>query len=155
MGESDAAKRECPRCGRENEVDATNCVRCGLDLTVSYDAPAEPAAPEAFCYRHPKTPTNLSCGRCERPICTKCAVIGPSGVRCPECARQNIPIRPGAVVHEVKRSVFQVLFASPWSLWMIITVLGFLFFSFRSCAITPRQPQRPPPVEMSEDREAE
>jgi hypothetical protein len=26
------------------------------------------------------------CGRCERPICVKCMVSGPAGMRCPDCA---------------------------------------------------------------------
>lgn len=155
MAEAEPTKRACPRCGRENESDATNCVRCGLDLTVDYEAASEPAAPESFCYRHPKVPTNLSCGRCERPICTKCAVIGPNGVRCKECARQNIAIRPGAVVHEVKRSVFRVVFASPWSLWMIITVVGFAFWMFRSCAANLDDRRHPPPAERYEERSEE
>ena len=38
------------------------------------------------CYRHPKTETAVSCGRCERPICVKCMVSGPAGMRCPDCA---------------------------------------------------------------------
>ena len=38
------------------------------------------------CYKHPKEETRLSCGRCERPICTRCSIVGPAGVRCRECA---------------------------------------------------------------------
>lgn len=38
------------------------------------------------CYRHPKEETELCCGKCDRPICTRCMVQGPAGVRCPECA---------------------------------------------------------------------
>ncbi len=40
-----------------------------------------------FCYRHPDRETLIRCGRCERPICTQCAVQGPVGFRCPECGR--------------------------------------------------------------------
>ena len=40
-----------------------------------------------FCYRHPTTETWLRCGRCDQPICTKCAVQGPVGFRCRECGR--------------------------------------------------------------------
>ncbi|MEN6408346.1 MAG: hypothetical protein ABFD44_01375 [Anaerolineaceae bacterium] len=40
-----------------------------------------------FCYNHPQTETNLRCNRCERPICTKCAVLTPTGYRCKECVR--------------------------------------------------------------------
>jgi hypothetical protein len=38
------------------------------------------------CYRHSKEETNVSCGKCDRPICTKCMIPGPVGMRCPECA---------------------------------------------------------------------
>ena len=38
------------------------------------------------CYKHPKEETRLSCGKCERPICTRCSIVGPAGVRCRECA---------------------------------------------------------------------
>lgn len=40
-----------------------------------------------FCYRHPQRETALSCGRCERPICTNCAMQGPVGFRCRQCGR--------------------------------------------------------------------
>ena len=29
----------------------------------------------------------LRCNRCERPICTECAVLTPTGYRCKECVR--------------------------------------------------------------------
>ena len=35
-----------------------------------------------FCYRHPERETYVRCGRCDRPICTKCAMLGPVGMRC-------------------------------------------------------------------------
>ncbi len=151
MSDPEGAATVCPRCGRENETGATNCVRCGHDLSLGFDAPSEAEPPSLFCFRHPKTATNLSCGRCERPICTRCAVIGANGVRCRECAKLKIPIRPGAVVHEVKRSVFRVLFSGPWSLWIIITVVGFVFWMIRSCAAEMRGPRERPSI----DRESE
>lgn len=39
------------------------------------------------CYRHKDTETVLHCGNCERPICVKCVVQHPVGIRCPECGR--------------------------------------------------------------------
>jgi hypothetical protein len=38
------------------------------------------------CYRHNKVETAVSCGRCDRPICPKCMIPGPAGMRCPDCA---------------------------------------------------------------------
>lgn len=37
------------------------------------------------CERH-RVETLLSCGRCGKPICPDCAVFGPVGARCRECA---------------------------------------------------------------------
>ena len=39
------------------------------------------------CANHPNIETVLRCNRCEKPICTKCAVLTPVGYRCPECVR--------------------------------------------------------------------
>ncbi len=39
------------------------------------------------CYRHPDRETMLRCSRCERPICSECAVLTPTGYRCRECIR--------------------------------------------------------------------
>jgi hypothetical protein len=40
-----------------------------------------------FCYRHPDRETWLRCGRCDRPICTGCAMQGPVGSRCRQCGK--------------------------------------------------------------------
>lgn len=39
------------------------------------------------CYIHPERETILRCNRCERPICTSCAVLTPTGYRCQQCVR--------------------------------------------------------------------
>lgn len=38
-----------------------------------------------FCYRHPDRETYVRCGRCDRPICSRCAMQGPVGFRCRLC----------------------------------------------------------------------
>lgn len=49
---------------------------------------ADPAAEDAqVCYRHPDRQTWVSCGRCDRPICTSCAMQGPVGLRCKTCGK--------------------------------------------------------------------
>jgi len=40
-----------------------------------------------YCANHPQTETMLRCNRCEKPICTKCAVLTDTGYRCKECVR--------------------------------------------------------------------
>jgi hypothetical protein len=42
------------------------------------------------CYRHPDRETWVRCGRCDRPICTGCAMQGPVGMRCKQCGK---PVR--------------------------------------------------------------
>jgi hypothetical protein len=44
------------------------------------------------CYQHPDVETELRCGRCERPICVRCLVHTPGGIRCRECARLRRPV---------------------------------------------------------------
>lgn len=38
------------------------------------------------CTYHPNVMTGLRCTRCGKPICPKCGVRTPVGLRCPECA---------------------------------------------------------------------
>jgi hypothetical protein len=38
------------------------------------------------CARHPRVETNVTCGKCGTPICPKCMVETPVGMRCPDCA---------------------------------------------------------------------
>lgn len=40
-----------------------------------------------YCINHPDRETLLRCAKCERPICTECAIRHPVGLRCPECAK--------------------------------------------------------------------
>ena len=105
-----------------------------------------------YCYRHPKEATRLSCGRCDRPICTKCVVIGPAGPRCPECAKQNIPFNPRGAAHDAFRSVSKIGRMGPWSIYIWIVLLGMLFGVFRGCSPR-RAPEyreyEPPPIEQS------
>jgi hypothetical protein len=49
------------------------------------DATAPADDDQLFCYRHPARETRIRCGRCDRPICTRCAMQGPVGFRCKTC----------------------------------------------------------------------
>lgn len=46
-------------------------------------------ADELTCARHPGVATRLRCAACETPICPRCAVDAPIGMRCPDCARPD------------------------------------------------------------------
>ncbi|MCX6067816.1 MAG: hypothetical protein NT121_19015 [Chloroflexi bacterium] len=41
------------------------------------------------CANHPTVETALRCNRCEKPICSKCAIKSPVGYRCPECVKSQ------------------------------------------------------------------
>lgn len=41
------------------------------------------------CANHPDIETSLRCSRCEKPICSRCAVRTPTGYRCQECVRNQ------------------------------------------------------------------
>lgn len=38
-----------------------------------------------YCANHPTRETMLRCNRCEKPICSSCAIHTPTGYRCQEC----------------------------------------------------------------------
>ena len=42
-----------------------------------------------YCYAHPGRETTLRCKRCERYICTSCAVGTPTGYMCKDCVRAH------------------------------------------------------------------
>jgi hypothetical protein len=41
---------------------------------------------EVRCSYHPSVETRLRCSRCGKPICPRCGVRTPVGLRCPDCA---------------------------------------------------------------------
>jgi hypothetical protein len=46
-----------------------------------------------YCANHPKVETELACGRCDTPVCTRCVVHTEVGIRCRRCCsdRQERP----------------------------------------------------------------
>jgi hypothetical protein len=53
-----------------------------------------------FCANHPSVATSLRCNRCNKPICTKCAVLTPVGYRCRECVRGQQQVFETAVWYD-------------------------------------------------------
>ena len=49
-------------------------------------APPEFERGEITCSYHPAVLTRLRCSRCGKPICPRCGVRTPVGLRCPDCA---------------------------------------------------------------------
>ena len=95
----------CIRCGSPNDPNNRFCAACG----VKFEPRPEPVSAGEdglyFCTKHKKETTRVTCGRCEKPICHRCMVVGANGVRCHECARNKIPVRLGGVVHDATSGI--------------------------------------------------
>jgi len=57
-------------------------------------------SPTIYCANHPSVETTLRCNKCEKPICTKCAVLTPTGYRCKECIKEQQKIFETAVWYD-------------------------------------------------------
>ena len=56
------------------------------------EAGGDQAQAASYCVFHPEVETGLSCSRCDRPICVRCMVQAPVGIRCRDCANvQRLP----------------------------------------------------------------
>lgn len=52
------------------------------------------------CFYHPNRETTLRCNRCDKPICTRCAINTPVGYRCKECIKEQQSIFYSAVWYD-------------------------------------------------------
>src|SRR5579859_4459115 len=95
----------CRHCGAEHAPGQAYCGTCGTSLALRDTSAPTEGDDVIYCYRHKREPTLLRCGKCDVPICTKCAIIGPAGVRCPVCGRNRIPMRPRGLLHDVGTGV--------------------------------------------------
>ena len=77
-----------------------------------------------YCYNHPTVETSLRCNRCERPICTRCAVLTPTGYRCKECVRGQQKIFETAQVIDYPLA-FVIALALGYIGSLVASVLGF------------------------------
>lgn len=59
------------------------------NLSTAEPAQATNQPPVLYCANHPDVETLLRCNRCNKPICTQCAVQTPVGYRCRECVREQ------------------------------------------------------------------
>ena len=87
-----------------------------------------------YCVNHPKTETLIRCNKCLDPICQKCAVRTPVGLRCPKCAWAG---RSPSYVLGPQQYVWVVVVALIASLiaGAIIVQVGLLFTFFLSIPI--------------------
>ena len=83
-----------------------------------------------FCARHPKEETAVSCASCGTPICPKCMVSTPVGMKCRDCASNRksplYHVRPGRLALAALTSL---------AAGAVSTMLQFLgFFAFLAAA---------------------
>lgn len=56
-------------------------------MDMDMDANLAESTATRYCARHPGVETVISCGRCDTPICPRCLVYTPVGMRCAACAQ--------------------------------------------------------------------
>ena len=117
----------CSRCGAEAAEVTKFCPACGAKFVAQPEAIQVDGDPGAYyCWKHKKEVTRVTCGRCEKPICTKCLVIGPAGVRCKDCARNKIPVRMSGVLHDatsgISRGVRNIDGRKVWYLYLFAMI---------------------------------
>jgi hypothetical protein len=86
-------------------------------------------AQPGYCANHPGVATALRCNRCDKYICTRCAVLTPVGYRCKECVRsqQNVFFTAGPgeyLVSAIVSVVAGVLLGMGGSLLQLIPLFG-------------------------------
>jgi hypothetical protein len=98
-------------------------------------APAFESHPDdevLYCAWHPTVETVLRCNRCNKPICTRCAVQTPVGYRCKECVgQQQSSFYTGGTVDYVIAAVIALLLGGLATFlmtmlrsWFIAIILG-------------------------------
>ena len=119
----------CSQCRASHPSGKKFCGECGAALAENEAVPVPGAEGEFYCARHVKAVTRLRCGRCETPICPKCTVPTPAGMRCKPCAKNKIAMRPAGVLHG---AVGMISNAAPgvgrrvWYLALWYIILSFL-----------------------------
>jgi len=80
-----------------------------------------------FCANHPSRETSLRCGKCGKPICTRCVVQTPVGGRCRECAQLRRLPQYELGTWLVARSLVGGVVTSTLG-WYVVSFIPFLRF---------------------------
>ncbi|MBI2853874.1 MAG: hypothetical protein HYX87_03010 [Chloroflexi bacterium] len=74
------------------------------------------------CVVHPSVETNLRCAGCEKPICPRCMVTTPVGMKCRDCAGlRQLPVFQVSALHYLKACGVGLLLAIAFGLaWTIV-----------------------------------
>ncbi len=92
------------------------------------------------CSTHPEVETNLSCSKCLKPICPKCSVETPVGLRCRKCAQPaKVPALNVAALDYIKAMSVglgaSLVFGIVWLLIRLATPYIWLFNFFLAAAV--------------------
>ena len=101
-----------------------------LDEAVGPPPPDEVPLDEGvlYCANHPNVKTMLRCNRCNKPICTRCAVQTPVGYRCKQCVgQQQATFFTGGPADYVIAGVIALVLGAIAA--YIMTLLGAWFFA--------------------------
>jgi len=120
---------------REDELEAV-IAQASMQLAgAAGTAPADETHPDdevLYCANHSNRETVLRCNRCNKPICTQCAVQTPVGYRCKECVgrQQSTFYTGGAVDYVIAAAIALILGGLATFLmtmlrsWFIAIILG-------------------------------
>lgn len=85
------------------------------------------------CAKHPKVETNVTCSKCGKPICPKCMVQTPVGMRCKECAgNKKLPtfhVSPAYYLRAIGAGI-GIAVACGFAWWALSIVLPFFLLRF-------------------------
>ena len=82
------------------------------------------------CTKHPNIETNLTCGKCGEPICPKCLVQTPVGMRCSKCAGlKSLPTYQVSTIYYLRAvgAGIGIAVVCGFAWWATYLVLPFLF----------------------------
>lgn len=75
-----------------------------------------------YCARHPKEETAITCASCGTPICPRCMVVTPVGMKCPSCGKGTTGLT------KVTPSRFLLALVTALSAGAVASLLGSMVF---------------------------
>jgi len=87
-----------------------------------------------YCVNHPHTETLIRCARCLDPICPKCQVRTPVGIKCKKCASVG---RPTVYIARPQHILYGLLVGLPLAIiaGALVARLGFLLVFILSAPV--------------------
>lgn len=82
------------------------------------------------CDKHRNVETNLSCGKCGKPICPRCLIQTPVGMRCSECANlKTLPTYQVSTLYYLRAVAagIGIAVACGFAWWALNLILPFFF----------------------------